>query len=336
MQPILASTCLALFMALVSGLPMAQAEESKPNDAKVAAKLQAGNRAIRAGNLQDALNAYQEAAALDPDNDAAVYNQAVAIYRSGEFSKAAELFQRAAASENAAVAANARFNLGNTAYAQALASVEENPAKAAEGLERAIASYRQSLSLNPNDQDARTNIELAAKLLQQLQSQQEEQQQQQQDEDQGEEQQPSPESEQQEDNQEEESGEGQESSQQTQEDQVDTDESQQGDESQESSQTENSPDSEESSPSESDDPDSRESPEQSPAEIQDPRGELAAANQEDETQVQAGQAGLDDSATMTLEEAQKMLQAIRDRDMLRRFQRQQRERTRGVPVEKDW
>ncbi len=36
------------------------------------------------------------------------------------------------------------------------------------------------------------------------------------------------------------------------------------------------------------------------------------------------------------EEALKLLQSVRDRDMLRRLQKQQRQRSRRVQVDKDW
>jgi Ca-activated chloride channel family protein len=39
---------------------------------------------------------------------------------------------------------------------------------------------------------------------------------------------------------------------------------------------------------------------------------------------------------MTIQEAQKMLQSIRDRDMLRRLRRQAAERDRHLPVDRDW
>ena len=39
---------------------------------------------------------------------------------------------------------------------------------------------------------------------------------------------------------------------------------------------------------------------------------------------------------MTKEEALKMLQAVRDRDMLRRLRQEQIERSRHVPVDRDW
>ena len=39
---------------------------------------------------------------------------------------------------------------------------------------------------------------------------------------------------------------------------------------------------------------------------------------------------------MSKEEALKMLQAVRDRDMLRRLRQEQTERSRHVPVDRDW
>ncbi|MDG2014232.1 MAG: hypothetical protein P8J33_12045, partial [Pirellulaceae bacterium] len=44
----------------------------------------------------------------------------------------------------------------------------------------------------------------------------------------------------------------------------------------------------------------------------------------------------DDEARMSREEALKMLQSVRDRDMLRRLRQQQRERSRRRPVDRDW
>ena len=67
-------------------------------------------------------------------------------------------------------------------------------------------------------------------------------------------------------------------------------------------------------------------------------GELTADNQSkekkgDESAVRVNQAG---DGLMTREEALKMLQSVRDRDMLRRLQQQRRQRIRRVPVDKDW
>jgi Ca-activated chloride channel family protein len=70
-----------------------------------------------------------------------------------------------------------------------------------------------------------------------------------------------------------------------------------------------------------------------------PTGELTAADQQDADGQPAGAAGTAADAqqgVMSREEALKMLQAVRDRDMLRRIRREQLERARHVPVERDW
>ena len=65
-------------------------------------------------------------------------------------------------------------------------------------------------------------------------------------------------------------------------------------------------------------------------------GELTSENQEKQKGAVAQASGKEEMRLMTNEEALKMLQSVRDRDMLRRLQIQQRERSRRIPVDKDW
>ena len=71
-----------------------------------------------------------------------------------------------------------------------------------------------------------------------------------------------------------------------------------------------------------------------------PVGDLKAAGQQDENKNPAGSVAMADpnakDGLMTREEALKMLQSVRDRDMLRRMQQQRQERSRHVPVDRDW
>ena len=79
-----------------------------------------------------------------------------------------------------------------------------------------------------------------------------------------------------------------------------------------------------------------------------PAGDLKAAGQQDENKkavASGAMAGPNAGAMagpnakdglMTREEALKMLQSVRDRDMLRRMQQQRQERSRHVPVDRDW
>ena len=77
---------------------------------------------------------------------------------------------------------------------------------------------------------------------------------------------------------------------------------------------------------------------------QPPTGDLSAVNEADaddktkpDNQAHAiARHDNSDSKMMTRQEALKLLQSVRDRDMIRRFQQRQRQRQRRVPVEKDW
>ena len=71
-----------------------------------------------------------------------------------------------------------------------------------------------------------------------------------------------------------------------------------------------------------------------------PSGELSAAGEQDASGEPTGAVAMADpnaqDGVMSKEEALKMLQAVRDRDMLRRLRQEQLERSRHVPVDRDW
>ncbi|WP_146534691.1 hypothetical protein [Rubripirellula reticaptiva] len=105
-------------------------------------------------------------------SDSLAYNRAIDLYRGGQLIDAAALFQSVAASSDSALAAKARYNLGNSYYRQAVQAIESQDPKAKstaiDMLRSAIAHYRSGLRLDPADDDGRANIESAAKLIQQL------------------------------------------------------------------------------------------------------------------------------------------------------------------------
>ena len=71
-----------------------------------------------------------------------------------------------------------------------------------------------------------------------------------------------------------------------------------------------------------------------------PAGELSAGGEQENEDGEPRGAVMGDpnaeDGLMSKEEALKMLQAVRDRDMLRRLRQQQAERSRHVPVDRDW
>ena len=123
-----------------------------------------GNDAYTQQAYEEALAAYQTAQIEEPELAEPYYNAANALYRQGVYDAALEQLQIALSfADEESLAQNSFFNLGNSSYN-------------AQDLGTAVAAYTESLLLNPDDQDAKYNLELA---LQQQQQQEQEQQQEQ-------------------------------------------------------------------------------------------------------------------------------------------------------------
>ena len=353
----------------------------------VASQINQANDLVRQQKTTEAIDAYNriDSASKSETRNQLDYNLAIAHYRNSDYAAAMTLFSESAKSQNRTIAARSRHNLGNCHYAQALPLVESQPDAAIEQLNESIAHYRSGLRLDRSNADSRSNIELARKLIEQIQDQQQEDQQKEDQEQQNQDQQNQDQQNQDQQNQDQQNQEQQNQDQQNQDGQQQNEqESQQNDSNQEqqdsqneqdssrneqnsepqSSENSEQQDSESNSDSEPDDNQNQTNPRQNnqpqdQGKEQDEQqanaadkqpddkskqpekttGELTADNQGEEEKgnaqaIQPKQA--DEKGLMTREEALKMLQAIRDRDMLRRFQQQRRQRSRRVPVEKDW
>ncbi|MBT7670609.1 MAG: VWA domain-containing protein, partial [Bdellovibrionales bacterium] len=93
-----------------------------------------------------ALKGFLEQGVSDPSNLATKYNLANTYYRSGDYQKAYELFSSLASKGENPLAAKSFYNLGNSAYR--LGKLQE-----------ALNFYQQAVQLNPDDQDAKFNIQ---------------------------------------------------------------------------------------------------------------------------------------------------------------------------------
>ncbi|TWT98875.1 VWA domain-containing protein [Neorhodopirellula pilleata] len=262
-----------------------------------------------------------------------IYNQGVAAYQNDDLETAIGLFDQTAGAVDLRIAAAARYNAGTARVAQAAAAIQEGQTEGVrEDLTAAVASLRSALRLRPRWEDARANLERAVRLLDQLSSQQQQQQQDQQ--------------------QEPKSDQSDPSDQSNPTDPSDpSGEEQQDPKNQPAAEptpdaSENNGEQDNQGADESDNEGSSEGEPQAPSEPQapaDPQGELESDKSADQSQPNANQPGEAtesiqpaEPAEMTEEEAQKMLQAVRDRDMIRRFRQQQLNRMRQVPVDKDW
>jgi len=244
-----------------------------------------------------------------------IYNQGVAQYREGQYAAARDLFTRSTAATDRALEARARFNLANCDYAEAVTLRQENPEEAIGKLETAISHYRGAIEANPQDADARANAELAQLLIDQIQQEQQNQDQQQQEQDQQDQQDEQQQGEQEQDQQEQ--GEQQQDEQQQ-------GEQQQGEQQQDEQQQ---------------DQDEQQQDEQQQGENPRPSGDQQGAGSQEQSESYQNLRSSEDEQepqAMTQEEAEKMLQAVRDRDLKRRYEKLRKTQRYYQPVDRDW
>jgi Ca-activated chloride channel family protein len=132
---------------------------------KMHSKISRGNRYYREGEHESALLRYREAEDLDSTSAVPHFNAGDAFYRLGRFPDGARKFLKSAASPDDSVAAMSYYNLGNSMFKTG-------------DLESAAEAYRRALLIRPDDEDAKYNLELALKMIEQQQQDQEQDQQQ--------------------------------------------------------------------------------------------------------------------------------------------------------------
>lgn len=325
------------------------------------ALIERGNAHYAAGRYTEALEAYKQAAQAEdtPAGAELLHDQAAAQFKLGSLDEARELWVRALSLKDAAFEARVRYNLGNCDYAAVLKTLEAAaaapppgatpgggaPGGAApggsaggaetaspggqvdanalfEGLDRAIQQYRDALRLDPQLDNARANLELAAQLKKKLEEQATSQSCSQ------------PSSKPGKDKQKNQDQSSQPSSQPSQDqsgDQSESDESQQ-DQSQTSQPS--------SAPSPTSQPES--APASQPAQQpstqpdQESQGEQRDENTPPPNEQVQPSEQTQGTIHLSKEEVERLLQKIRDAEKLRRRVLREREMARQKPVDRDW
>jgi tetratricopeptide (TPR) repeat protein len=122
-----------------------------------------GNRAYRKGEPTDAVERYREALAEGDSDPRLRYNLGTALLGTGELEEARVRLREALESQDPELRTSAFYNLGNaSARGAAGARREREPL-----LRGAVDAYRRALLLDPEDEDARWNLELALRRLEQ-------------------------------------------------------------------------------------------------------------------------------------------------------------------------
>ena len=107
-----------------------------------------GHEPYLAGEYAVALELYRDAEDRAPESGAPYYNSANALYRTEEYEEALQDYDESLKHADDDLRSLGFFNRGNTAYQQ-------------QDYSGAVEAYKEVLRMNPDDRDAKHNLELA-------------------------------------------------------------------------------------------------------------------------------------------------------------------------------
>jgi len=142
-----------------------------------------GNKLYAGGEYTEAINKYNEALVEQPAAVEPKFNKANGYYRLDDLGEAIDLYQEVAAeSKDMALVAKAKYNLGNCLFQRGAKQRDSDLQKALDDMKTSITYWRGALDIDPENEKAAKNIEVARltikDILDQLKKQQEQQKQQ--------------------------------------------------------------------------------------------------------------------------------------------------------------
>ncbi len=123
------------------------------------ARVRQGNRQYEEKNYEQALQQYSEALAADPNRGEIRYNLGNTLHRLGKHQEAVTELKKAAGSSSPSLQPLAHYNLGNVLYQSG-------------DYQGAVREYSSALKSNAADKDAKHNLEVALRKLQEEQQKQ--------------------------------------------------------------------------------------------------------------------------------------------------------------------
>ena len=115
-------------------------------------RVKKGNEAFANKKFDNALNKYQDALLKNPESPLIHFNVGDALYKKKNYKDALKSYQKSLNSKDIHVQEQAYYNLGNCLYKMAK-------------LPESILSYKDALKLDPNDHDAKYNLEYVRRKL---------------------------------------------------------------------------------------------------------------------------------------------------------------------------
>jgi Ca-activated chloride channel family protein len=111
-------------------------------------EVEQGNAAMKAGKAEQALAHYDRAVTKLPADAGAHFDRGTALYALSRFDEAGQEFLRATEARDGSLKETAFFNLGNAFFKK-------------DKFKEAVEAYKRALALDPRDQRAKWNLEIA-------------------------------------------------------------------------------------------------------------------------------------------------------------------------------
>ncbi|MBU0960397.1 MAG: VWA domain-containing protein [Proteobacteria bacterium] len=138
-----------------------------------------GEEAYQEGDYLTASQFYDERIKESPDDARLYYNYGTAAYKNNMFEDAAQAFNQALKSDDLGLQEEAYYNRGNALFQRGNETLQTDPQHTMEVWQQAVDSFDGALQLNSVNEDARYNLELVKRKLEELKKQQEKQEQEQ-------------------------------------------------------------------------------------------------------------------------------------------------------------
>ena len=159
-----------ILLFIMSGVSLADDTQSNSRESSEnkteRTEIRRGNKEYKSNNYVGSEIDYRKALDSNPSSLTATYNLGNSLYKQGKYSDAIKEYEKVVMSEtDDKKLSEAWHNLGNSYF------MEKN-------LPKSIESYKNSLRINPKDDEARYNLRMAQLLLEQNQQDQQQQQEQ--------------------------------------------------------------------------------------------------------------------------------------------------------------
>ena len=145
-------------------MTLALAQTALPQSAQTS--VHEGNKLYAQGYFNRAINKYDEALINKPEASEPKFNKANSYYRLDDLTKAIDLYREVAAeTKNMKLVTRARHNTGNCFFQQGIKQKDSDLQKALKDLETSIRYWRQVLDIDPENEKAARNIEVARLII---------------------------------------------------------------------------------------------------------------------------------------------------------------------------